>query len=128
MTLATQVLRILGCVSLAGCVSTPFGQRMVTDPAELAQHKDGAHARVRGYLVFESHARQLWASQAALGSNEIEHCFTLIDTRAHQGDLSRLNRSFVVIYGKVFRDVSSGYVDYGACGRTGILVETVMAN
>lgn len=83
---------------------------------------DGREVVVRGYLLFGSHARQLWHSQQAHQEQDLDGCITLVNTQGFAPRLSQLNLHMVTIVGTARRDVTSGYIDYGACDEVGLEV------
>lgn len=94
-------------------------------PQDAVGAEDGERVRVKGYVVFESHARQLWASEHAYRRSQIANCLTLVNTEPFRQTLLSSSRSVVIINGRIVRDVTAGYVDYGACGPTGLFIETI---
>jgi hypothetical protein len=110
---------------LCGCVAaTPRGEAVLM-PGEVGRAEEGATVKVRGYLVFGSHARQLWLSERAARNNDIEDCVTLVNTLPLREQLTQSSRRIVTITGRAFRDVLTGRVDIGACSPVGLLVERV---
>lgn len=118
------VIAIIGC-SCAGALNT----RSHLLPSYLvsnAKSLDGRSVLVSGYVIFGSHARQLWDSDASARDSDIDKCVTLINTLDYQRELERRNRNLVVLRGVVRRDVTSGYVDYGACNDTGLEITGIL--
>lgn len=112
-------------LALAGCASNIGSRTPILEPAQVGLVEEGYVVRVRGYLLFESHARQLWLSESARISNDISNCVTLVNTGVLRTLLARRTRSIVTIRGRAFHDVTTGYVDLGACNRVGLSVEHV---
>lgn len=109
----------------AGCASSGRAETDVLKPHKVGGLDDGADVRVKGYLAFEFHARQLWSSKADARRNNILRCVTLVGTRPHQEVLKRKSGSITTIRGKAYKDVTTGHYDVGACNRVGVLVEAV---
>lgn len=113
-------------VSATGCVSSANIVSGAVSPHQVASFVDGSLVSVRGFLVFDSHARQLWSSRRDERNNNIQNCITLVNTGQYQQLLSNYSRSYVTISGRMAADVTTGYFDVGACGQTGLLVESVV--
>lgn len=121
----TLLLQFLLLVSLSGCVERNADRRLVTTPSQVVNFTEGTRVRANGYLIFESHARQLWSSEDSFRRGNVEHCFTLINTRPHERVLTERSRLVVRITGRTFRDVLTGNVDFGACSERGLYVDAV---
>ena len=125
MKLSRLFIAVTFGIGLSTCATPQKGGLQTFDAADVTHMRDGDVVRARGYLVFESHARQLWSSPDAYKSGDFTHCITLIDTQPHQRELSAKNRTFVTVTGRVRADVISGYVDLGACNRAGVTIERI---
>lgn len=81
---------------------------------------------VKGYLSFGSHARQLWQSRQALNKDSEDGCVTLVGTGNFSNTLRQMNGRIITVRGTARRDVTSGRVDYGACGNVGLEMSSIV--
>jgi hypothetical protein len=81
---------------------------------------NGREIVVQGHLSFGSHARQLWHSRQARQEDDPDGCITLVNTQRFARLLRQRNGHTVTLVGKARSDVTSGYVDYGACDEVGL--------
>lgn len=110
---------------LCGCVTAQPNPSGTWSVVEAAGAEESRLVVVRGYLVFGSHARQLWLSKKAFGRGKISSCLTLVETGPHREALTRNSNRVVIVTGRVRRDVTTGFVDYGACDKVGIAIESL---
>jgi hypothetical protein len=111
-------------IGLSGCTANA-SQGDGFALSNILQRPEGSSVVVMGYLIYESHARQLWSSHHAYKQEDERKCLTLIGTLPHHDALSSNNRRLVKITGKLRNDVTSGYIDLGACNKTGIEIISV---
>lgn len=121
---------ILPCVTfliilLSGCSPNEGQQRAKFSLSQMRNQSVDSVTSITGYLIYESHARQLWSSKYFYKKGDTEQCLTLIATSSHHRILTSYNRRIVRINGKLNDDVTTGYVDLGACNKFGIEVISV---
>lgn len=112
-------------VSLSGCSTNDPSMPVEPSTSKSFQQPGGSVISINGYLVYGSHARQLWSSKAARKLVDTPQCLTLVNTSSHHRVLTSLNGKTVRISGTVRDDVTSGYIDLGSCNKRGIEVISV---
>jgi hypothetical protein len=112
-------------MALCGCATAYSSVSGAMSTVEASRGEEGRLVTVRGYLVFGSHARQLWQSKSTFRQSKLSSCLTLVETGRHRETLSRNSNRLVIVTGRVRRDVMTGVVDYGACNKVGIAVKSV---
>lgn len=113
------------CVLVWGCAAQAKPPGGTFSVLEAARSEEGRLVAVRGYLVFGSHARHLWSSKHAFGRGKTSSCLTLVETGPYRETLTRNSNRIVILKGRVKRDVTTGFVDYGACNKVGLAIEAV---
>lgn len=111
--------------ALCGCQGGEEFKTARLSSSQALLQAEGSMTSFAGYLVYESHARQLWRSKSAYKNGDTESCITLVNTSTHHKILTDHNRKIVRIIGKLRHDVTRGYVDLGACNKTGVEVTSV---
>lgn len=125
MTITRLLSLGIALAALCNCAAARSRTQDTMSTTEAARAEEGRLVTVRGYLVFGSHARQLWHSKRARRRGMTSSCLTLVETGKHRQTLSRNSNKVIIITGRMRRDVTTGVVDYGACNQVGIAVETV---
>lgn len=119
------ILIAIGWGALCGCMNAGPNPSTPLPVSEALGAQEDRRVVVKGYLVFGSHARHLWRSEKAFRRGKVSSCLTLVETGPHRDVLTRNSNRLVVVTGRVRRDVTSGFVDYGACSKMGIAIESV---
>lgn len=114
---------------LCSCATASTVDRPAMSPRQVIRSisaVDGHEVTVRGSLSFGSHARQLWQSERARQEGDPEGCITLVNTEAFAPVLRQRHGHNLTVVGTARSDVTSGYVDYGACDEVGLEIIRIM--